>query len=172
MSNSTLNRVEFKMSIQNSTWQLIYVEWFRILRQFLVLHEILEYSFNVEIIWINLFQMLNCLFTSIFLIQSKLSIFFWILLMTLLSTNIYNHYCWNWALILAFHSTYWLFSLNIIIINLYILMTSIRSTHEKLYAIYIEWTKFSEVENHSQSIQLLHAVETVSFETMYQICSR
>ena len=60
----------------------------------------------------------------------------------------------------------------IIIINSYILVTSIRSTHEKLYAICIEWTKFSEVENHSQSIWLLHAVKTVSFETMYQICSR
>ncbi len=60
----------------------------------------------------------------------------------------------------------------LIIINSYILVTSIRSTHEKLYAICIEWTKFSEVENHSQFIQLLHAVETVSFETMYQICSR
>ena len=51
----------------------IVVEWSRILRQFL--HEILEYSFNVKIIWINLFQMLNCLFTSIFLVQSKLFIF-------------------------------------------------------------------------------------------------
>ncbi len=60
----------------------------------------------------------------------------------------------------------------IIIINSYILMTSIRSTHEKLYAICIEWTKFSKIENHLQSIWLLHAVETMSFETMYQICSR
>ncbi len=40
-------------------------------------------------------------------------------------------------------------------------MTSIKSTHEELYAIYIEWTKLSEVENHSLSIQLLHAVETI-----------
>ncbi len=60
----------------------------------------------------------------------------------------------------------------IIIINSYILVTSIRSTHEKLYATCIEWTKFSEIENHSQSIRVLHAVETVSFKTMYQICSR
>ena len=60
----------------------------------------------------------------------------------------------------------------IIIINLYILVTSIKSTHERLYAICIEWTKLFEVENHSQSTWLLHAVETVSFETMYQICSR
>ena len=89
----------------------IAVEWSRILRQFL--HEILEYSFNVKIIWINLFQMLICLFTSIFLIQSKLSIFFWILLMTLSLTNICNHHCWNWVLISALHSTYWLFSLKI-----------------------------------------------------------
>ena len=51
-------------------------------------------------------------------------------------------------------------------------MTLIRSTHEELYAIYIEWTKLFEIENHSQSTWLLHAVETVSFETMYQICSR
>ncbi len=89
----------------------IAVEWSRILRQFL--HEILEYSFNVKIIWINLFQMLNCLFTSIFLTQSELSIFFWILLMTLSSTDVYNHHCWNWALISALYSSYWLFSLNI-----------------------------------------------------------
>ncbi len=60
----------------------------------------------------------------------------------------------------------------IIIINSYTLVTSIRSIHEKLYAICIEWTKLSEVENHLQSTWLLHAVETVSFETMYQICSR
>ncbi len=60
----------------------------------------------------------------------------------------------------------------IIIINSYILVTLIRSTHERFYAICIEWTKLSEVENHSQSTRLLHAVETVSFETMYQICSR
>ncbi len=51
-------------------------------------------------------------------------------------------------------------------------MTLIRSTHEELYAICIEWTKLSEIENHSQFIWLLHAVKTVSFETMYQICSR
>ncbi len=60
----------------------------------------------------------------------------------------------------------------IIIINSYILVTLIKSTHEKLYAICIEWTKLSEVENHSQFTWLLHAVETVSFETMYQICLR
>jgi len=89
----------------------IVVEWSRILRQFL--HEILEYFFNVKIIWINLFQMLNCLFTSIFLAQSELSIFLWVLLMTLSSTDICNYHCWNWALISALHSTYWLFSLNI-----------------------------------------------------------
>ncbi len=33
--------------------------------------------------------------------------------MTFSSTNIYNHHCWNWALISALHSTYWLFFLNI-----------------------------------------------------------
>ncbi len=62
--------------------------------------------------------------------------------------------------------------ITIIIINSYVLVTLIRSTHEKLYAICIEWVKLSEIENHLQSIQLLHAVETVSFETMYQICLR
>ncbi len=51
-------------------------------------------------------------------------------------------------------------------------MTSIKSTYEKLYAICIEWTKLSEIENHSQFTWLLHAVKTVSFETMYQIYSR
>jgi len=64
-----------------------------------------------------------------------------------------------------------LFKWIIIIINSYTLVTLIRLTHEKLYAICIEWTKLSEVENHSQSTWLLHAVETVSFKTMYQICS-
>ncbi len=49
----------------------------------------------------------------------------------------------------------------IIIINSYILVTLIKSTHEKLYAIYIEWTKLSEVENHSLFMWLLHAVETI-----------
>ncbi len=62
--------------------------------------------------------------------------------------------------------------LEIIIINSYILVTLIKLTHERLYAICIEWTKLSEIENHSQSIWLLHAVETMSFKTMYQICSR
>ncbi len=51
-------------------------------------------------------------------------------------------------------------------------MTLIKLTHEELYAICIKWTKLSEIENHSQSIQLLHAVKTVSFKTIYQICSR
>ncbi len=49
----------------------------------------------------------------------------------------------------------------IIIINSYTLVTSIKSTHEKLYAIYIEWTKLSEIENHLLFIQLLCAVETI-----------
>ena len=40
-------------------------------------------------------------------------------------------------------------------------MTSIKLTYEKLYAIYIEWTKLSEIENHSLFILLLHAVETI-----------
>ncbi len=50
---------------------------------------------------------------------------------------------------------------NNIIINSYTLVTLIKSTHEKLYAIYIEWIKLSEVENHSLFIQLLYAVETI-----------
>ncbi len=37
-------------------------------------------------------------------------------------------------------------------------MTSIKLTHEKLYAMCVEWTKFSEIENHSLFIWLLHAV--------------
>ncbi len=40
-------------------------------------------------------------------------------------------------------------------------MTLIKLTHERLYAIYIEWTKLSEIENHSLFIQLLCAVETI-----------
>jgi len=50
--------------------------------------------------------------------------------------------------------------LIIIIINLYTFMTLIRLTHEKLYATCVEWTKLSEIENHSLFIQLFHAVET------------
>ncbi len=42
-----------------------------------------------------------------------------------------------------------LLKIIIIIINSYTLVTSIRSTHERLYAICIEWTKLSEIENHS-----------------------
>ncbi len=49
----------------------------------------------------------------------------------------------------------------IIIINSYILMISIKSTHEKLYVICVKWTEFSEIENHSLFIQLLHAVKTI-----------
>ena len=49
----------------------------------------------------------------------------------------------------------------IIIINSYTFVTLIKSTYEELYAIYIEWTKLSEIENHLLSIQLLHAVETI-----------
>ncbi len=56
---------------------------------------------------------------------------------------------------------------KIIIINSYTFITLIKLTHKKLYAICIEWTKFSKIENHSQFIQLLHAVKTVSFETIY-----
>jgi len=52
----------------------------------------------------------------------------------------------------------------IIIINSYILVTLIKSTHEKLYAIYIEWTKRSEIENHSLFIRLLHAVVDWSWQ--------
>ncbi len=54
-----------------------------------------------------------------------------------------------------------LFIIIIIIINSYTLMTLIRLTHEKLYAMCIEWTKLSEIENRSLFIQLLHAVETI-----------
>ncbi len=50
--------------------------------------------------------------------------------------------------------------LIIIIINSYTFVTLIRLTHEKLYAMCVEWTKLSEIENYSLSIRLLHAVET------------
>jgi len=39
-------------------------------------------------------------------------------------------------------------------------VTSIRSTNERLYAMCVEWTKLSEIENHLLFIWLLHAVET------------
>ena len=47
----------------------------------------------------------------------------------------------------------------IIIINSYTFVTLIRSTHKKLYAMCVEWTKLFEIENHSLFIRLLHAVE-------------
>lgn len=87
------------------------VKWFRILEQ--CLHEILKYSFNVEINWIKCVHMWDCLLTSIFLIQSKFVIFLWVLLMMLSSTKIYFHHCWNWTLIREIYSTYSLFFLNI-----------------------------------------------------------
>ncbi len=60
-----------------------------------------------------------------------------------------------------FNETLMKYNNNNIIINLYIFVISIKSTHEKLYAIYIEWTKLSEIENHLSFIWLLHAVETI-----------
>ncbi len=47
--------------------------------------------------------------------------------------------------------TWWLAAYDwlIIKINSYTFVTSIKSTHEKLYAIYIKWTKLSEIKNHS-----------------------
>ncbi len=50
---------------------------------------------------------------------------------------------------------------RVFFLNSYILVILIKSTHEKLYAIYIKWTKLSEIENHSLFIQLLCAVETI-----------
>jgi len=73
--------------------------------------------------------------------------------------------CDNWCqlsmiyLLLKFSTKFII--IIIIIINSYTLMTSIKSTHEELYAIYIKWTKLSEIENHSLFIQLLHAFETI-----------
>jgi len=79
-----------------------------------------------------------------------------------LNQEVDSYLLWSWYLKKLYRTT-----IIIIIINSYIFVTSIRSTHERLYAICIEWTKLSEVENHSQSTWLLHAVETISFETMY-----
>ena len=79
---------------------------------------------------------------------------------------------WNFMTLMLKTSKMRFLIIIIIIINSYTFVTLIKSTHEKLYATCIKWTKLSEVENHSQSIRLLHAVETVSFKTMYQICSR
>jgi len=50
---------------------------------------------------------------------------------------------------------------SIIIINSYTFVTLIRSTYERLYAMCVEWTKLSEIENRSLFIRLLHAVETI-----------
>ncbi len=74
-------------------------------------------------------------------------------------------------LIIVVMFKHWWYYVIIIIINSYTFVTLIKLTHERLYAICIEWTKLFKIENHSQFIQLFYAVETVSFETMYQICS-
>ncbi len=80
-----------------------------------------------------------------------------------LNQEVDSYLLWSWYLKKLYRTTI----IIIIIINSYIFVTSIKSTHERLYAICIEWTKLSKVENHSQSTWLLHAVETISFETMY-----
>ncbi len=38
-------------------------------------------------------------------------------------------------------------------------MILIKLTHKRFYAMYVEWTKLSEIENHSLFIWLLHAVK-------------
>ncbi len=58
---------------------------------------------------------------------------------------------------------HWLYSI-IIIINSYTFVTSIKSTHKKLYAMCIKWTKLFEIENRSLFIRLLHAVETIKLK--------
>ncbi len=78
--------------------------------------------------------------------KSKDSQCFWRSIMTKSSENI--------------KSEFMIIIIIIIIINSYILVTLIKSTHEELYVMYVEWTKFSEVENHLLFIRLLHAVET------------
>ena len=55
---------------------------------------------------------------------------------------------------------YYIIIIIIIIINSYTLVTSVRPTHGGLYAMCVEWTKPSGVENHSLSIRLLHAAKT------------
>ncbi len=44
----------------------------------------------------------------------------------------------------------------------------LNSIHEKNYAMCIEWTKFSEKENHSSTTQRLHIVETIKLTLCYQ----
>ena len=47
----------------------------------------------------------------------------------------------------------------------------LNSTHEKLYAIYIEWTKLSEKENHSSFIWWLHIIETMIMKLCIKFAS-
>ncbi len=42
------------------------------------------------------------------------------------------------------------------------------SIHERNYAMYIEWTKFSEKENRSSTTWWLHVVETIKLTLCYQ----
>ncbi len=83
-----------------------------------------------------------------------------------LMKNLFLNHWTKWKLFIEVNIVLLIMHLNnatviiIIIINSYILVTLIRSTHEKLYAMCVKWTKLSEIENHSLSIRLLHAVET------------
>ncbi len=45
------------------------------------------------------------------------------------------------------------------------------STYERLYAIYIEWTKLSEKENHSSSIHQLYVIETMIIKLCIKFAS-
>ncbi len=68
---------------------------------------------------------------------------------------------WTLMKVYNWHLNVYSIIIIIIIINSYIFVTLIRSTYEKLYAMCVEWTKLSEIENRSLFIRLLHAVETI-----------
>ncbi len=77
--------------IKNVLKLLKAVEWFIILLQ--ILHKILDNSSTIEVNYIKWFHILNYLLSVVFLNQSELFIFFWVLFWILLTTEIWDHYC-------------------------------------------------------------------------------
>ena len=87
------------------------VEWFIILLQ--ILHEILNNSSTIEVNCIKWFHISDCLSSVIFLNQSELFIFFWVLFWILLTTEIWDHHCRKELFVFKVYWTYSLFSLSL-----------------------------------------------------------
>ncbi len=87
------------------------VEWFIILLQ--ILHEILDNSSTIKVNCIKWFHISNCLSSVVFLNQSELFIFFWVLFWILSTTEIWDHHCRKELSVFKVHWTYSLFTLSL-----------------------------------------------------------